>query len=427
MHTFPDMATIRQPVPTAPLADVAGAVRAELARIDLATRIRPGARIAVGAGSRGITDYALVVRTIVEELRRYGAEPFIFPAMGSHGGATAEGQLEVLETWGITPATMGCMIYSSMEVVRVGETPTGLPVFCDAMAFASDGIIVVNRVKIHTDFHGPTESGLTKMLAIGLGKRQGAEAIHAHGTRGLRDEIPLVAALQISRAPILGGVAIVEDGAHHVSIIRAVPAAAIAAEEPRLLERARELRARLPFDACDLLIVDWMGKDISGAGMDNNVLGRMRIAGEAEPETPRIGLVYTRRLTPASHGNATGIGFADLVAQPLVDAMDAEITRVNVETSGFLLRGVIPPVLPNDRAALAYAFDLLAARGIVNPTLMRIQSTLHLEELQISANLVAAARLPPEVAIIREPGPMIFEPTGDLMAYTPGGELDNID
>ncbi|HEX5690777.1 MAG TPA: lactate racemase domain-containing protein, partial [Roseiflexaceae bacterium] len=217
MTHFPRLAAIRQPVPTAPLADVAQAVRDELARIELSAQLKPGARIGVGAGSRGITDYALVVGTVVAELKRMGAEPFVFPAMGSHGGATAEGQREVLAEWGITEERMGCPIHTAMDVVQVGTTDSGIDVFCDANAFGSDGIIVVNRVKIHTDFHGPTESGLTKMLAIGLGKRQGAEPIHQRGTRGLREEIPRIAAVHLAKSPILCGVAIVEDGAHHVS------------------------------------------------------------------------------------------------------------------------------------------------------------------------------------------------------------------
>src|SRR6266545_2824712 len=207
MPSLPHLATIRQTVPTAPLADVAQAVCDELAQINLRSRVKPGARIAIGAGSRGITDYALIVGTVVRELQALGAEPFIFPAMGSHGGATAEGQRGVLAEWGITPERMGCAVRSSMEVVQIGATPTGIAVFCDASAYSSDGIVLVNRVKIHTDFHGPTESGLTKMMVIGLGKRQGAELIHA------------------------------------------LPAQAIPLEEPAILERARQLMARLPIDA----------------------------------------------------------------------------------------------------------------------------------------------------------------------------------
>jgi len=416
MPTFPRVATIRQAVPTAPLADVTQAVCDELARIDLRSRVRPGARIAVGAGSRGITDYALIVGAVVQELQRLGAEPFVFPAMGSHGGATAAGQREVLAEWGITPERMGCSILSSMEVVRVGATPSGIAVFCDANAFASDGIILVNRVKIHTDFHGPTESGLTKMLAIGLGKRQGAELIHAQGTRGLRDEIPQVAAVQLARSPIVCGVAIVEDGEHHVSHVQAVPAQAIPHEEPAILERARRLMARLPVDACDFLIVDQIGKDISGGGMDGNIIGRMFIDGEPEPEAPRVGMLLARRLTAASHGNACGIGYADMVTQPLIDAMDAEITRINIATSGFPLRGRIPPVFANDRAAIEHALAALAERtNGAAPTVVRIRDTLSLATLQVSENMLPTLWSRPGVELLAEPQEMRFEEDGALI------------
>ncbi|HEU5101071.1 MAG TPA: DUF2088 domain-containing protein [Roseiflexaceae bacterium] len=423
MPTLPRLATIRQAVPTAPLADVAQTVRDELARIELRARITPGARIAVGAGSRGITDYALIVGTVVRELQALGAEPFVFPAMGSHGGATAEGQRGVLAEWGITPERMGCPVHSSMEVIQVGQTPTGIAVFCDASAFNSDGIVLVNRVKIHTDFHGPTESGLTKMMAIGLGKRQGAELIHAHGTRGLREEIPRVAAVHLARSPILCGVAIVEDGAHHVSHIQALPAEAIPHEEPAILERARGLMARLPVDACDLLIVDQIGKEISGGGMDGNIIGRMFIDGEAEPESPRVGLLLARRLSRATHGNACGIGYADLITQQLFDAMDQEITRINIATSGFPLRGRIPPIFPNDRAAVEHAIALLAehtspssssGQGGRGPTVLRIRDTLSLDEMQASESLLPELLARPGVELVAEPGEMRFDEQGAL-------------
>ncbi|MBK9713615.1 MAG: DUF2088 domain-containing protein [Kouleothrix sp.] len=416
MTLFPRLAAIRQPVPTAPLADVARAVRDELARVDLGSRVRPGSRIAVGAGSRGVAGYALIVGAVVAELRRLGAEPFVFPAMGSHGGATAEGQLAVLAEWGITPERMGCPVRSSMEVVQVGATPSGIAVFCDAAAHASDGIVLVNRVKIHTDFHGPTESGLTKMMAIGLGKRQGAELIHARGVRGLREEIPRVAAVQLGRSPILCGVAIVEDGAHNVSHVQAVLAADIPREEPAILERSRRLMAALPVAACDLLIVDWIGKDISGGGMDGNIIGRMLIDGEPEPQAPQVGLLLARRLTPASHGNATGLGYADLTTRQLVEAMDAEITRVNVATSGFPRRGLTPPVFPSDRAALEHALELLANRApVAPPTVLRIRDTLSLAELQVSENLLPELLARPGFEQLAPPAQLRFDEDGGLM------------
>jgi hypothetical protein len=417
MAVFPRLARIRQAVPNAPLADVAQAVRDELHRIGITQQVKPGARIAVAAGSRGITDYAVVIGTIVDELKRIGAEPFIFPAMGSHGGATAEGQAGVLATWGITEETMGCPILSDMDVTYVGTTESGIPVYCDSNAFASDGIIVVNRVKIHTDFHGPTESGITKMMGIGLGKITGAEPIHKRGLHGLRYDLPQVAAVHLANSPILCGVAIIEDGAHHVSIIEAIPAQQIPTREPELLRKAYQLLARLPVHECDILICDLMGKDISGAGMDNNVLGRLRIDGEPDPESPKIGLVCVRRLTEATHGNAAGIGFGDLITQQLYDAIDHEVTRINVQTSGFLLRGIVPPVLPNDQAMIARALEIMAEQKPgITPRIIRIKSTLHLEELQVSENLLEELRDQPGIELIQEAQAMEFDAEGTLVS-----------
>jgi hypothetical protein len=248
------------------------------------------------------------------------------------------------------------------------------------------------------------------MMAIGLGKRQGAELIHAHGTRGLREEIPQVAAVHLARSPILLGVAIVEDGAHHISQVQAIPAQDIPREEPKVLDRARALLARLPVDACDLLIVDRMGKDISGAGMDNNVLGRMLIDGEPEPERPRVGQVAVLRLTDSSHGNATGLGFADLTTQQLIDAMDEEITRINLVTSGFMRRAVVPPVFPNDRAAIEHALGALA-----DPTVRRIRDTLSLSTLQASENLLPELLARPGVELLEPPQELRFHPNGALI------------
>jgi hypothetical protein len=254
------------------------------------------------------------------------------------------------------------------------------------------------------------------MMAIGLGKRPGAELIHAHGTRGLREEIPQVAAVHLARSPILCGVAIVEDGEHHVSHIQAVPAHDIPREEPKILERARGLLAKLPVDACDLLIVDRMGKDISGAGMDNNVLGRMLIDGEPEPSAPRIGRVAVLRLTEASHGNATGLGFADLTTQQLIDAMDEEITRINLVTSGFMRRAVVPPIFANDRAAIEHALVAQApGAGSNGPTVLRIRDTLSLATLQASANLLPELLARPGIELLAEPEELRFTEAGALI------------
>ncbi len=416
MSSFPRLATIRQQVPSAPLADVPGTVRAELKRIALADQLRPGARIAVAAGSRGIADYPLVIKTIVAELRSYGAEPFIFPAMGSHGGATAEGQRGVLADLGITEQSMGCSIRSSMEVVQVGTTAGGLPVYCDAAAHASDGIIIVNRVKVHTDFHGTTESGLVKMMAIGLGKRQGAILIHEGGVRGLRDDIPQVAAVQVKASPILCGVAIVEDGNHRVSMIEALRAAEIHQEEPRILARSRALMAALPVENCDVLIIDRIGKEISGAGMDPNIIGRTFIDGEPEPLSPHIHVIAALRLTEATHGNACGLGFADLVSQPLLDAMDEEVTRINIATSGFPIRGRTPPSFADDRRTIEQALLMAAnGNGRHDLTMMRIRDTLSLEQLWVSENLLPSLAGQAGIEVVVPPEPMQFAVNGALL------------
>ena len=404
---------VRQTLIRRPLAGLAAAVATTLRQSGMLDQIAAGARIAVGAGSRGISRYAEVVAAVVATLREAGAHPFIVPAMGSHGGATATGQLAVLRDWGIDEAAMGCPVISSMHVVALGHTPAGVPVFCDAAAYASDGIIVVNRVKPHTDFHGATESGLTKMLAIGLGKREGAEAIHRRGAAGLREDLPAVAAAQVRRAPVLGGVAIIEDGAHAVSEVVALPATAIARAEPALLDRARAMAPALPFAAADVLVVDWMGKDISGTGMDTTVIGRRAIDGEPEPETPRIGTIAALRLTPASHGNAAGIGLADVVSRTLAAAMDAAATGVNVATSGFPRRGVVPAVADDDRHTLMVALQ----RAGVAPTavrLARISDTLSLEQLLVSAALLDEVCARPGVVRCGEACAPLFDAAGRL-------------
>ncbi len=404
---------VRQTLVRRPLADPAAAVHATLHQSGMLAHIAPGARIAIGAGSRGISRYAEVVAAVVAAVRAAGAKPFIVPAMGSHGGATAAGQLAVLRDWGIDEAAMGCPLISAMHTVALGVTAAGVPVFCDAAAFASDGIIVVNRVKPHTDFHGTTESGLTKMLAIGLGKRDGAEAIHRRGAAGLREDVPQVAAALVRRAPILGGVAIIEDGAHAVSEVVALPATAIAVDEPQLLQRARAMAPSLPFTHADVLLVDWIGKDISGTGMDTTVIGRRAIDGEPEPATPRIGAIVALRLTPASHGNATGIGLADVVSRALVAAMDVVATEVNVATSGFPRRGVVPLVADDDRGAIEAALR----RAAVAPSavrLARISDTLSLEQLWLSDALLAEVCAQPGVAPCGAAAPLAFDAAGQL-------------
>ncbi len=296
-----------------------------------------GTEVAIALGSRGIVDLQLIVRRVVAWVRSHGASPFVVSAMGSHGGATAEGQREVLASYGLAEHALGCPVRTSMDVVALTAEVGGVAVVTDAEAARAAATIVVNRVKPHTDFHGPYESGLMKMIAIGLGNQVQAERIHAYGAAGLRTLMPEIATLVIAESNVVLGVAIIENALEQVMAVEAIPAARIAAAEPGLLELARAHMPRLPVDALDVLLVDQMGKDISGVGMDTNVIGRTMILGEPDPERPSIRMIGCHRLTPASHGNACGMGLADVVPQVFVDAVDEEVTRTNIVTSGFLL------------------------------------------------------------------------------------------
>ena len=390
---LPHLARFRRELPGAALADVGAAVQRALTDTFSSADVA-GRCIAVGLGSRGVANYALVARRIVDWLRRHGAQPFIVPAMGSHGGATAEGQREVLAGWGITSESMGVPVRATMEAVelgRVGDPP--VRVFMDRNAHAADAVLVVNRVKPHTDFHGPVESGLIKMAVIGLGKRRGAEAIHFHGVYGLAHLIRPAFDVVRASGKLLGGVALVEDGREQTAAVRAARAADIPACEARCLAQARQNMAALPLDEIDVLVLDEIGKEISGTGMDTNVVGRIGIAGVAEPASPRVCRIVVLGLTEASHGNALGIGLADVTTRRFAQQVDHEVTNANVLTSTFLERGRMPLVAADDAEALRWALHTCgAAAG--DAAVVRVRNTLALETLLLSrraANRVRAA------------------------------------
>ena len=377
----PLMYRIRQQFAAERLADAGTSLRHELARSTVT--IKPRARIAIAVGSRGIANLPLIVGEVVAWVKAQGGEPFIVPAMGSHGGATADGQRRILEKFGVNAAP----IVSSMDVVMLeGERlrePSIIeatrrdarpPVYMDRHAWESDGVIAVNRIKPHTSFHGMYESGLMKMLAVGLGKHEGATAIHRQGVAGLRERIPVVARQVLATGKILLGIAIVENAYDETLIVRAIPAQRIPDEEPALLELARRNMPSLPVNEIDLLIVDEMGKDISGTGMDTNIIGRLRIAGEAEPTRPQIKKIFVRDLRGDS---AYGIGLADVTTRRLVEEADWNATAVNAQTSGFLLRAQLPEVLEKDDEVIRMA----GARVV------RIKNTLHLETLMVSEEI----------------------------------------
>ena len=396
--TNPLMYPARVSFADARIADIEAAVRDAL---DAATLpVRPAAQIAVAVGSRGIASIDTIVRTAVAWLRARGAEPFIIPAMGSHGGATADGQRDVLASYGITEATVGAPVRSSMETVaidagatRAQDAPGGL--FMDRLAWESDGVLLINRIKPHTDFHGFPESGLLKMSVIGLGKHAQALAIHGLGIRGLKELILPAARRIIGTGKIVGGLAIVENAYDKPMRIEAAPADRIETMERELLAVATDSMARLPIDDIDLLIVDEMGKDKSGTGLDTNVIGRIRIQGEPEPDAPRAKSIVVTRLTAASHGNAIGIGLVDAITRELSDAIDFGATYENGLTSSFSERIKLPYVADTHEALIRAGIRFAAIdpdfnRAINAARIVRIRSTLDLSEILVSAPVAEA-------------------------------------
>jgi len=396
-----------------PLSDVPGAVGSEMEK--LRPRVAKGMRIAVATGSRGIGNIDVIVKAVVDSLISFGARPFVIPAMGSHGGATGPGQKEMLAGYGITDETMGVPVLSSMKVESLGVLPgeTGLPLFMDKYAFDADGVVVVNRVKAHTDFHGENESGIAKMLVIGLGKQAQATVVHEHMVKGLRTLIRPAAEAIVKTGKILGALGIVEDGYDQTSLVKAVPASEIVDGDAKLLRLSKEMMPRLPWDALDVLMVDMMGKDISGTGMDPNVIGRMNIRGEPDgkPEITRICLFG---LTPQSHGNALGVGLADVIPQSLYDRIDWKATYENVLTSTFVERGFVPIVRPTDRDALNTALRTCGCQDPEKLRLLRIRDTLHIDEVHATNALRAEAEARDDVTVESGSVRLNFSGQGEL-------------
>jgi hypothetical protein len=384
LDDYPHFATARRHRVLEPIEDVAAAARDAVDALPVDNLPR-GAEVAVTAGSRGIGDMPAVTAAVVEDLKYRGLEPFVLPAMGSHGGATAEGQRETLEALGFTETAMGCEIRSSMAVRAVGEDAMGRSVYVAEDALAADAVVLANRVKPHTDFSGPVESGLCKMAVVGLGKHRGAESLHNAGLAADFDEVITDRTrVVLEAADVVGGIALVEDARERATVIEGIPAGAILDREPDLLERAYEELPTLPVDDLDLLIVDELGKDISGTGMDTNVLGRYRFYGEREPETPEITRVYVRSVTDASHGNALGVGLADFARRDLVEAIDFEDTYVNIATSGEPERSKIPFVVPDDRTALTVIPSTLGLADLSEVRAAQIPNTLDPDDLVVS-------------------------------------------
>ena len=419
-NSFPRMFAVRQKFPASPPLEIPAVIRSEFKAQDFLARLKPGARIAVAAGSRGISNIREILAAVLDVLNRAGAKPFILPAMGSHGGATPEGQLGVLESYGITEQSMGVPIRASMEVERIGASADGVDVFCSVEAQRSDGIVLVNRVKPHTDFQGTLGSGVLKMCVIGLGKRAGAAACHAAATRlGYEHTLRSIARVVLRTAPIVCGVAIVENQFHDTARIAVLKRDEIEEREKELLEEARRLMPRLPFDDIDLLIVDRIGKNISGAGMDPNVTGRWvhgysSSLGPDNQASPMIRRIFVRDLTPETHGNAIGIGFADITTTRLVGAMDKQVTYINALTSLTPNGAKIPIHFDTDRECISQALSSLAIPDTRQAKVVRIADTLSLVNLEVSEAYASLVKQRGGLEALGDPGEMRFDAMENL-------------
>ncbi|GCF14313.1 hypothetical protein Harman_22480 [Haloarcula mannanilytica] len=388
---LPGFARVRYEPETAAVDDPAAAARAELDRLDF-DGLEPGATVAVALGSRGIHRIDDIAGAVVEAVRERGFEPIIVPAMGSHGGATPAGQREVLESLGITEARLDAEIDARMDTDRVDTVTVGntqLPVHVSTAAQEADAVVVVNRVKPHTNYSGPIESGLTKMTVVGLGKQNGAKAFHSTAiAEGYVETLEAALPVVETALPLVGGIALVENFHEETAHVEAVAAGSFTDREPALLERAYDEMATLPVDDIDLLVVDELGKDISGAGMDTNVIGRYRVLNAPDPDEPAIKLLYARGLTAATTGNGNGIGLADITRRAAVDQLDLQKTYANALTSGSTAKAKLPLVAPDDEFAIRAA---LSALGGYDPDTVRIvwiRNTQDLSTLHVSEPLV---------------------------------------
>jgi hypothetical protein len=405
---LPRFARVRRERDLESIDDVEGAAREAVSDLPLES-LDPGAEVAITAGSRGIHDMPAVLEAAVSELRERGFEPSVIAAMGSHGGATSEGQRGTLEALGITEDRLNCSIHTSMAVAEIGHDGLDRPVYVAEDALERDGVILANRIKPHTDFHGPVESGLCKMAVIGLGKHRGAESLHNAGLAAEFSEvIEERAGLILENAPVVGGIALIENADDRATHVEGVGSREILDREPELLERAREELPMLPVEELDLLVVDELGKEVSGTGMDTNVIGRVLFHGEDEPDSPRITRIYARSITPTSHGNGLGVGLADFVHRDVVEELALSDMYVNVVTSGETSRARIPFTVPDDLSALILACSTTGVAEPADLRVARIENTMEPDELLVSEP-VARELADREDVTVGEPEPLSFD------------------
>ncbi len=411
---LPRMVRVRQKFACQEMDSVSAAVVEQFADPAIIEQIKPGMRIAVGCGSRGIANVAECARAVVDKLRELGAEPFIFPAMGSHGSASAEGQVKVLDSLGINEQTMGCAIHSSMEVVELGRLENGMPVYFDRHAAEADAVMLVCRVKAHTNFRAPIESGIVKMLVIGMGKIRGASAAHWYGFESFGELLPQAAEFIMQKINFLAGVAMVENAEDRTALVEVVPGPRVMQREPELLRMSREWMPRLQFDDIDVLVVDRIGKNITGAGMDPNITGRNARDTDWDAGI-HIRKIAVLGLTPETDGNAAGVGAADVITMRLYRDFDPAKTYANVIAATLLDGACIPMIMNTDREAVQLALKTLPRTLPEEATLVHIANTLEISEIDVSENLLPYVRANPEkFEVVGDAAPLAFDAEGNL-------------
>jgi len=400
---LPKMVQVKQKFPAEHIQNIAGAVRQELTQEKIRTLVQPGQSVAVAVGSRGINHLPVIVKEVVDFLKELGAAPYIVPSMGSHGGATAEGQTEVLHGYGVTEEAMGVPIKSSMDVTVIGHTPGGIPVHMDKNAHAADMVVVINRIKPHTGFRGSIESGLCKMMAIGLGKHVGCSRLHQENRAVFSDALVSVAEVFLQKANIGFGLAIVENAFDETTVVKALPKEELIDEERKLLVLAKSLLPSLLLDEIDVLLVEQVGKDISGPGMDPNIIGRHSAFSTVVGYTgPKIHQIIVLNLSEGTHGNATGIGTADFITRNVLDKIDLNATYANQIAARNPAGGRIPITLDTEREAIIAAIKCCRdIREDIGPRIVRIKDTLHLGDIWVSENMLPLIADHPRLEVIK--------------------------
>lgn len=402
MTKLPKMARIRQSFPRPLVEEIEDAVIRELDKLNLASKIKPGQKIGITAGSRGIQNITKILKIAVDYIRNLGAEPRLIAAMGSHGGGTEAGQREILDSLGITEAAVGVPVITCADSEEIGRTREDIPAYVVKTALAVDGILVINRVKIHTSFTGKIESGLVKELVVGLGGPRGAKQFHTFGSQQCSRMLQEIGAVILAKMPILGGVAIIENAYEQMALVTGVEREEFIEKEAELLDYSRSLMPSLPVDALDFLIIQEMGKNYSGTGVDTNIIGRIKIQGVPDPVKPVIKRIAILDISEESHGNANGLGLADFVSQRLVDKMDRHATYLNCLTATFVMRAAIPIYFDTDEQIIDAALNSLGMSAEQAKVII-IPNTLFLTEMLVSEAVLAELKDRPGIEVVHEP------------------------